>query len=294
MLLIIFPIIISLCVLGLIFLVFKKIPQIANYSIESSLMPVLNPANAMPLEMIHKKTAVWNIFLSVVKKYYLKMRQNFSRGFKNILALAIKIKSAVLSKKKIIDLRRRLAIRGKGDFNQLKELFNQKRPTFILPQATIDGFKDSSETVIEEVDEPTNSLRTSQEHLDFKKFLNNGKQEKKSYKLEKFSFDQLFKKNKPKMSRSKIVEAGKRSAETFGDKENTELAKFVQKEQVLIQQIANEPHNASLYNKLGGLYLKVKNWQDAKASFSYLLELEPQNKKALKTLDKINKILHNK
>jgi len=305
MLLIIFPIIIGLCVLGLIFLVFKKIPQIANYSVESPLAPAPNPANAMPSEVVPKKTVIWEVFFSTLKKYYLGTKQIFSQMIKKVvsgvLGLARKIKPAVLGTKKIAGLRQRLAIRKKGDFNQLNDFFNKKRPTLILPQATPDPDNDKGlssmapkETEPAPLEDSFITERTNQDHLDFKKFLNNGGQEKKSYKLEKFSFDQLFKKAKSQNDKPETTEPKNRPSVLRQSRKDVELAKFVQKEQALIQQIANEPHNASLYNKLGGLYLKVKNWQDAKASFNYLLELEPRNKKAFNALDKINKVLHNK
>ncbi|PIU74898.1 MAG: hypothetical protein COS76_03675 [Candidatus Portnoybacteria bacterium CG06_land_8_20_14_3_00_39_12] len=304
--LVIFPIIIGLCVLGLIFLFLKKIPQIANYSMEP-LVPVRDLVSAVPSKAELKKTAILAVFFGDIKKYYLKIKQGFSRVMKKILEMAKKIKPVILVKKKIIGLRQRLVIRKKGDFNQLKEFFDKKKTPFILPPAATEGNDVSELAITEKLNEVDKSIaspqslvetefltkKASQEHLDFKKFLNNGGQGKRPYRLEKVSFDQLFKKNKSKTSQPKITKTEKKPVETFADKENTEITKFVQKEQALVQQIADEPRNGELYAKLGELYLKVRNWQDAKASFNYLLELEPQNKKARSALDKINKVLHN-
>jgi len=270
------------------------------------LVPVRDLVSAVPSKAELKKTAILAVFFGDIKKYYLKIKQGFSRVMKKILEMAKKIKPVILVKKKIIGLRQRLVIRKKGDFNQLKEFFDKKKTPFILPPAATEGNDVSELAITEKLNEVDKSIaspqslvetefltkKASQEHLDFKKFLNNGGQGKRPYRLEKVSFDQLFKKNKSKTSQPKITKTEKKPVETFADKENTEITKFVQKEQALVQQIADEPRNGELYAKLGELYLKVRNWQDAKASFNYLLELEPQNKKARSALDKINKVLY--
>jgi tetratricopeptide (TPR) repeat protein len=50
-----------------------------------------------------------------------------------------------------------------------------------------------------------------------------------------------------------------------------------EKEQELIIEIAKNPKDAELYKKLGDVYVKAKEWQDAVESFKKAVELDPED-----------------
>lgn len=71
-----------------------------------------------------------------------------------------------------------------------------------------------------------------------------------------------------------------------GDKDKTlreradeyiEAGELRRAENVLLRIISGEPDDASAYNKLGMVYLRDKNFRDAKASLKQALKLEPEN-----------------
>ncbi|MFH1769236.1 MAG: tetratricopeptide repeat protein [Parcubacteria group bacterium] len=58
-------------------------------------------------------------------------------------------------------------------------------------------------------------------------------------------------------------------------------------EQNLILEIAKKPRDALLYEKLGDIYIKTKEFDDAMQSFKKALELDPENRGIEDKLDKI-------
>lgn len=61
-----------------------------------------------------------------------------------------------------------------------------------------------------------------------------------------------------------------------------------EEEQRLIIEIAKEPKNAELYKKLGDVYIKMKENQDALESFKKSLELNPGDDEAKSKLEKVS------
>ena len=57
-----------------------------------------------------------------------------------------------------------------------------------------------------------------------------------------------------------------------------------EEEQLLIMEIAKNPKDALLYRKLGDVYIKINNYEDAKQSFSKALELNPKDAYASRKL----------
>ena len=188
-----------------------------------------------------------------------------------------------------------------GDFKQLKELFRQKRAPLLLSEP----ITKKNETTLGAVNQAIDGNNTVPlTGLDFNKFLTNGAKKNKDYHLQRFSFDKILK--------DKLVKAKKlaKDQESFStnmslesdmgleqkkslDKVDDKLQAFVNREQNLIKNIAQSPHDDKLYTKLGELYLAVKNWQDAQASFEYAAKLNPNSKSIQKSLAKIKKLLHN-
>ena len=70
-----------------------------------------------------------------------------------------------------------------------------------------------------------------------------------------------------------------------------ELESFRKEEQRLIIEIAKNPKDAKLYDVLGGLYIKMGEYNDAKESFEAAIELDPANedlkKKRSQALEKL-------
>ena len=56
--------------------------------------------------------------------------------------------------------------------------------------------------------------------------------------------------------------------------ENGELRRA---EHLYLKILAKEPNDATLYNKLGLIYLRNKNFKDAKSALKQALKLEPEN-----------------
>jgi len=74
---------------------------------------------------------------------------------------------------------------------------------------------------------------------------------------------------------------------------NGNEVEFKKSEQKLILEIAKNPKNAALYEELGDLYAKAREYKDAKESYEAAIELNSNNrelkKKLSQTLEKLNK-----
>lgn len=75
--------------------------------------------------------------------------------------------------------------------------------------------------------------------------------------------------------------------------EKSEKEEFKKTEQKLILEIAKNPKSTVLYEELGDLYFKGREYKDAKESYEAAIELNPQNEslkqKLSSTLEKLNK-----
>lgn len=60
-------------------------------------------------------------------------------------------------------------------------------------------------------------------------------------------------------------------------------------EQKYIKIITRDPKNIFAYQKLAGLYLEQKNYDDARAAFEQVLKIDSKNKKAKEELEKMPK-----
>jgi len=56
-----------------------------------------------------------------------------------------------------------------------------------------------------------------------------------------------------------------------------EAGHFRRAENLLLKVISQDPDDAAAYNKLGMVYLREKNYKDARASLNQALKLEPEN-----------------
>ena len=63
-----------------------------------------------------------------------------------------------------------------------------------------------------------------------------------------------------------------------------------QEEQELILRIARDPKNTKLYKKLGSIYLRLKNYDDAAESFKTALKLNPENEDLKLQFDKAERL----
>lgn len=88
---------------------------------------------------------------------------------------------------------------------------------------------------------------------------------------------------KTKTHLSKIQWIEKRKAPK--KKEN----KFILEEKKYIKTIIKNPSDVNTYRALGLLYLKQKNYKDAKASFQQILKIDSKNKEAKEKLEEIKK-----
>jgi tetratricopeptide (TPR) repeat protein len=118
-----------------------------------------------------------------------------------------------------------------------------------------------------------------------------------SLKMDRFS-DSLIKKVRSKTYPNGTTQTYlKEKSDTTKDKtvENKtrgELEELKKDEQKLIIEIAKNPKNASAYEKLGDLYMKMEDFKDAEGSYEAAIELNPNNeelkKKLSSTLKKLN------
>jgi len=88
---------------------------------------------------------------------------------------------------------------------------------------------------------------------------------------------------KAKTHLSKIQWVEKRKISKEKEKEN----KFILEEKKYIETIVKNPHDTEAYKALGLLYLKQKNYKDAKESFRQILKIDSKNKEAKKKLKEI-------
>jgi tetratricopeptide (TPR) repeat protein len=88
---------------------------------------------------------------------------------------------------------------------------------------------------------------------------------------------------KTKTHLSKIQWIEKRKA--LKKKEN----KFILEEKKFIKTIVKNPSDVNTYRALGLLYLKQKNYKDAKASFKQILKIDSKDKEAKEKLEEIEK-----
>ncbi|MEK7124972.1 MAG: tetratricopeptide repeat protein [Patescibacteria group bacterium] len=64
-----------------------------------------------------------------------------------------------------------------------------------------------------------------------------------------------------------------------------------QREQELIEAIAQNPRDSQLYKEIGDLYAKLKNYKDAKEAYATVLKLTPDDTAAEKKLSQVLKQL---
>ncbi len=64
-----------------------------------------------------------------------------------------------------------------------------------------------------------------------------------------------------------------------------------EEEQRLIIEIAKNPKDATLYKKLGNIYMKTGEWHDAAESFKKVLELNPEDETTQNKLERLLKKL---
>jgi len=68
-----------------------------------------------------------------------------------------------------------------------------------------------------------------------------------------------------------------------------EKKNWKEEEQELILEIAKDPKKAELYKKLGDIYIKVGEWQDALESFKKAAELDPEDIDVKIKLERVSK-----
>ena len=65
------------------------------------------------------------------------------------------------------------------------------------------------------------------------------------------------------------------------------LSTLRQREQELIEAIAQNPRNSQLYKEIGDLYAKLKNYEDAKEAYATVLKFNPNDTVAEKKLSSV-------
>lgn len=194
-----------------------------------------------------------------------------------------------------------LAWRKKDDFNNLKKFFNQKPEGRLILDKASEPKNQKGEQPVARVKD-YELLMQKRQDTDFNGFMTNGQKEP-SYKFKRLSFDKVLAPEGPEERvLSPTTESSRKLSRTVVKQVKTKnikkaeqrLSRLRQEEQALISQISQRPQDVRPYEKLAEVYLKMKNYQDAQASWGYILKLKPNYKKAQRALAKIKKMLHNK
>lgn len=115
---------------------------------------------------------------------------------------------------------------------------------------------------------------------DYEKFLR--KVRILSLKTDNF-INKLLEKRQKKASRPEF-----KKAEINGQKEPNVY--FKTRENNLIAEIAKNPKDKNLYKSLAALYMESKMYDDAEEAYNVVLELDPNDAEAKKSLEKIGKM----
>ena len=59
-------------------------------------------------------------------------------------------------------------------------------------------------------------------------------------------------------------------------------------EERILQKVASDPKNVENYRQLGELYIKMRNFDDARRTYRYILKLDPRDSEAARRIEKIN------
>lgn len=301
--LIIFLIIISLCLVGLVVLALKKVPQLANFSApvkaQSETSSELTRESLVRAEDKQKKVRfkfnLDRVFHKIKSVRFWQKKPGFSAS--HALAKAQKSTNVFLSlKKQFSGLKGKFTLAKKDEFDKLQKLFRRTPEDKKIIQDESDLMSPVKSPVKTSLPTDAPFLLPKAKTLDFNGFVANGKKEP-SYEIKKTSFDKAFKtdlKFAAKAEKAKDRLASLKKTQAKKDKQFLKLQKLHSQEQALIRKIAQNPKDLKLYQKLSDLYLKINNFKDAQASLEYILRIQPYNKKATKSLAKIKKMLHNK